>query len=449
MEQAQPGEKRGGAGPRVLLVSAADRWVFQNLVPSLRRTCSRVDAYPLGDSMGNWHLPDWPALRKRLMARFLSDVRSIVNGPGLDLVVTVLYDDTLRPEDVRALRDMGVRVVTYHVDMNMQWYRVLLHAPVLDLLAVSHMQNLEPLVRRGTPLHFMPMAASPDRYLVDPDAAVPAPGVLMLGSVTDHRVRAVAACTEVTEEVDVYGGGWKSILGEQKPESASAGAHVVQPLAKRVFDLRHYLAPRLMAEGRNVVGRLREQAVPLDEATKRRAARARVRGFASDEAVPSLLAKARVTLGVNQRTGQIGDRFGVADSRLRDFEAPLSGAFYLVQNFVDLPLFYRTGREVETWSTLDEMKEKVRWFLDHEGERRAIASAGRERARRDHTWDARLADLFHRLSLPFREGGEAAPLRVVANLSSSAWCAESPGCVPEGDAKGPAPELPAMIKRGV
>lgn len=436
-------------GPRVLLLSAMDRWIFQNLVPALRRTCSQVYAYPLGESMANWHHPNWPDLRRRLVDRFINDVQSIVRGPGLDLVLTVVYDDTLRPEDVRRLRNMGVRVVTYHVDMHLQWYRVLLHAPELDLLAISHMQNMEPLIRRGVQMHFMPMAASRDRYAPPASADVPAPGVLMLGSVMNPRVRAVAACRRVTDEVDVYGGGWDRLRAEGGPEAPTASPMIVQPFAKRCFDIRHYLVPRLMAEGSAFLRSRWGRSRPPSSEELEWASRARIHGHAPDADVPVLLGRAAITLGVNQRAGEIGDRFGFADSRLRDFEAPLSGAFYLVQAFVDLPLFYRPGVEVETWWTLGELAEKVRWYLDHPAERARIAAAGRERALRDHTWEPRLSALFHRLGLAARASEEFCPLAVPANLSALPWCGDAIGCEPSGGSSAvPAPELAAARPGG-
>lgn len=441
------------AGPRVLLLSALDRWVFQNFVPSLRRLSSRVYAYPLGDTMGNWHIPNWRDQRPKLVDRLTSDIAALAKaGWGPDLILAVVYDDLLRPGDVRRLRDLGCRVVNYHVDMNAQWYRVLHHGPELDLLAVSHLQNLEPLIRRGIPLHFMPMAASPDRYLA-PEPPVGGgegdPGVLMLGSATTERARAVAACREVTERVDVYGGGWDRLLD---PAAATGGAAidqpVPQPLAKRLLDLS-YLVPRLMCEGMSMFGRFRDTRAVLDAATIRRAATARLHGSASDNQVPGLLGRAAITLGVNQRRGRIGDRLGFADSRLRDFEAPLSGAFYLVQSYMDLPLFYRPGAEVETWSSLPELQEKVRHYLNHPRERAAIARAGRERAIREHTWDSRLHGLFHRLGLAHREPGAPCPLEVLVNLSSSPWCHGSPGCKPtDGDVTAE-PRLPGLSRDAV
>jgi hypothetical protein len=281
------------------------------------------------------------------------------------------------------------------------------------------------------------------------------PGVLILGSANNQRVRAVAACTEVTDDVDVYGGGWDRLLNTTSGGQASAESSYPQPLKKRLADL-HYLAPRILAEGSWFFSRFSEQRGVLDAAVIRSASRARFHGLADDAEVPRLMAGAKFMLGINQRRGEIGDRFGLADSRLRDFEAPLSGAFYLVQNFVDLPLFYRLGVEVESWSTLDELTAKVRHYLDRPEDRARIAAAGRERALRDHTWDVRLGDLMHILGLRARAAGDGAPpapLDVVANLSSSPWCGDSPGCEPSAGHSDAAPRLDARtgqvsIERG-
>jgi len=421
------------SGPRVLLLAVMDNWMFPSLVPSLRRLCSQVYACPFGTSMGQWHEPKWPTVRRRLMEGFLSDARSIARTSGIDLILMLQYDDSVLPGDVRAMRDLGAKVANYHVDMDRQWYRVLRQAPLLDLLAVSHMQHLKPLQRRGVPLHFMPMAASPDQCLQPASDDVPESGVLMLGSRSVNRAMAVAACRSVTDRVDVYGAYWTGpipVFGQRRNR-----------WAKRLFDLR-YVIPRLMAEGPGsyLEGRRearRESPVPVDLVGQ-----ANLHGYAPAGSPAALMARAAITLGVNQRTGLIGDRRGWVDSRLRDFEAPLTGAFYLVQRYIDLPLFYRPGVEVETWSTLEELKRKVAYYIDRPEERRAIAQVGQARARAEHTWDTRLAALFDRLELPAREGGAMCPLHIVANLSSNPWCSDAPGCLPEGGAaQVPAPEL--------
>ena len=59
------------------------------------------------------------------MQRFLSDAGSIARTRGIDLILMLQYDDSVLPGDVRAMRDLGAKVANYHVDMSLQWYRVL------------------------------------------------------------------------------------------------------------------------------------------------------------------------------------------------------------------------------------------------------------------------------------------------------------------------------------
>jgi hypothetical protein len=333
--------------------------------------------------------------------------------------------------------------------MNRQWYRVLRQARHLDLLAVSHMQYLEPFMRRGVSLHYMPMGAAPDRYLDPRREGLPHHGILMLGRRDPNREMAVAACRSVTDRVDVYGPGW------EQPGPAPSGAtskarrrrfvHPTNRLSKALFDAA-YVMPRVMAEGPLFcVGR---RPPPPPESLRREAMRANIHGYARDDDVAGLMANAAITLGVNQRHGLIGERRGFADSRLRDFEAPLAGAFYLAQWYLDLPLFYRPGVEIETWGTLAELKEKAIYYLDHPEKRRAIAEAGRRRAMAEHTWDARLTTLLARLGMTPRDDGAVAPLDVIANLSGAAWPATAPGCMPSaGPDAVPPPELDAIRER--
>ncbi len=49
---------------------------------------------------------------------------------------------------------------------------------------------------------------------------------------------------------------------------------------------------------------------------------------------------------------------------------------------------------------LIELVEKASYYLAHEDERERIRRAGMERARRDHTWQARFQQVFAEIGLP-------------------------------------------------
>lgn len=108
------------------------------------------------------------------------------------------------------------------------------------------------------------------------------------------------------------------------------------------------------------------------------------------EDVPRLFAQSKIVLGI----GTIGHCTDFYALKLRDFDGPMSGSFYLTSDNPDLRELYEVGREIETYRDIYDCVEKVKWYLEHDGERESIALAGRQRALNDHTWLRRFSDLF-------------------------------------------------------
>jgi spore maturation protein CgeB len=83
--------------------------------------------------------------------------------------------------------------------------------------------------------------------------------------------------------------------------------------------------------------------------------------------------------------------------RLREFEGPMSGAFYLTGWMEEMALHYEVGKEIVCYRSPEELKDLARWYLAHEDERERIGRAGHARALRDHTWHRRYRWLFDEL----------------------------------------------------
>lgn len=77
----------------------------------------------------------------------------------------------------------------------------------------------------------------------------------------------------------------------------------------------------------------------------------------------------------------------------RMFRIMGSGAFCLTHRYCGLERDFTEGVHVAAWSTLDELVEKIDYYLAHDDERLAIASAGCELVRREHTWHSRMKEL--------------------------------------------------------
>lgn len=83
----------------------------------------------------------------------------------------------------------------------------------------------------------------------------------------------------------------------------------------------------------------------------------------------------------------------------RNFEIPSCAGFQLSGYAERLEEFFIPDREITYYRNTDELLEKVRYYLDHEEERAAIADAGYARVMKDHTYEQRFNELFRRMHL--------------------------------------------------
>jgi hypothetical protein len=108
-------------------------------------------------------------------------------------------------------------------------------------------------------------------------------------------------------------------------------------------------------------------------------------GHVPSRAVIEIINRSRINLG---HSG-IGDSPDLLCLKARDFEVPLCGAFYLTRLTPDLADWYEIGREVAVYTSMDDLAEKVGYYLAHQEEAEAIAAAGYARASRHYTWERR------------------------------------------------------------
>ena len=63
----------------------------------------------------------------------------------------------------------------------------------------------------------------------------------------------------------------------------------------------------------------------------------------------------------------------------------------------ELEDFFEIGKEIITFEfgEVEDMKEKLSWYLAHDNEREKIAKAGYERGRKQHTFNARINQILN------------------------------------------------------
>ena len=77
----------------------------------------------------------------------------------------------------------------------------------------------------------------------------------------------------------------------------------------------------------------------------------------------------------------------------------MSRTCYLTGHTDEIAAFYQVGREIDTYSTPEELTDKVHYYLAHPAAAEALREAGYRRALRDHTWRRRFEELFTKIGL--------------------------------------------------
>jgi len=128
------------------------------------------------------------------------------------------------------------------------------------------------------------------------------------------------------------------------------------------------------------------------------------RGSVEADSIPAIMRNSIISLNFAKALG---------DNQLkaRTFEVPGAGGFLLTERVQGLEKVYEIGQEIAVFKNDRDLIEKVRHFLNHPDNRDAIAKAGFERTRRDHTYEIRLSEL-----LPFALEAKAKSPRLPPRL---------------------------------
>jgi len=90
---------------------------------------------------------------------------------------------------------------------------------------------------------------------------------------------------------------------------------------------------------------------------------------------------------------------GWADVRLsnsaRDFRVTGAGGFLLTEYVDGMEDLFELGKECETYKTLEECVEKIKYYIEHEEERKRIAESGYLRTIKDHTFANRMKQVLN------------------------------------------------------
>lgn len=319
--------------------------------------------------------------REGFTARFLESVQAADRAARLDFVLTYFSDSHLTTEAIARTRETIAPVANFFCNNVHQFHLVRRTARHFSCCLVPEEEALARYREAGAEPIFFPMAAHPEVYKpLDLPARYDA---TFAGQRYGDRTQGILALREAAIDAHAFGQGWGAPQGGSFAGERSGALSWLGRIAE------------LMVQGRN----------PFAAAADRRAYD-RLRSdhggalhpIVTDDHYVALFSESKISLGFLI----LGDTHRTArpmrQVRLREFEAPMAGAFYLTGFMEEIGRHYEIGKEVVCYRSLPEMVDLCRYYLAHDEERERIRRAGHERARRDHTWTKRFEGLFAELS---------------------------------------------------
>jgi spore maturation protein CgeB len=329
--------------------------------------------------------------RDKLEAALLQQVESAHRQKPIDVFFSYFYSAFCRPEVILDIRRMGITTMNWYCNGSYQFDLVSEIAPAYDYCLVPERFRLADYRRIGAnPIYFQE-AANPDFY--KPYPLVREFDVTFVGQRYGERPEHIRFLLDHGIDIHVWGQGWL-------PETT----HPFERYAFRGQFLK--IANRLMtANWRNAAARKSDDGFrptlppesPLQAATDLPLS---VLGPPlSDEELVKMYSRSKISLGFSTCGDTHTSEQRIVQVRLRDFEAPMSGAFYMVEYMEELEEFFDIGKEIVCYRDRNDLADKIKYYLKHEGEREQIRQAGHRRALRDHTWQKRFQALFNGLQL--------------------------------------------------
>lgn len=116
------------------------------------------------------------------------------------------------------------------------------------------------------------------------------------------------------------------------------------------------------------------------------------KGYVNNEIdMPKVFKQSKINLNLTLRTIQTG-------IPLRVFDIMGAGGFLITNYQQDLYEFFEEGKDFVVYENLEDLKEKVYYYIEHDNERIAIAKSGYNKVKLYHTFEKRVKELIKIIS---------------------------------------------------
>ena len=325
--------------------------------------------YDLNDVFRRLFIPAMPEtseslaeLRARLSEALVKQVKAAHEVKPLDLFFSYFYDACVEPAAIDAINALGVPTVNWYCNGSYQLELVREISPRYCWCLVPEKFRLPDYRAMGAHPIYCQEAANPGTY--KPYDLPKEFDVTFIGQAYGERPAYIRHLIDRGIDARVWGARWEY--------------HIDWPSRNPFRRLWTLLSnqPNFDRLPKNVIG-----------------------GKLTDRQMIETYSRSKINLGFSTCGNTHLDEQRIVQVRLRDFEVPMSGGFYIVEFMEELAEFFEIGREIVCYEGKDDLADKVKYYLAHDTERERIQNAGHARCLRDHTWRRRFECAFREMGL--------------------------------------------------
>lgn len=306
----------------------------------------------------------------------------------ISFFLSYFYPHQVEKEAIKKIQDLGIPCINFFCDNVREFTKVPAEFAVFDLNWVPEYKAL-PFYKKAkyNYIHLpMPMWVA-QRYRGLPDTETTE--ISFIGSKDILRTMLFEEAVQYPIDLTIYGAGWT-----EETITTIAGSGTNKGLIKKInhqvqfinrFGLAAYIEKWKQRNYR-----------PLMSS----ALQSRLSGKIDFDSYIKITKESMVTLGVS-RYPSFRHSLTKPDtySRLRDIEAPMLGACYLTEYTAGLEELYDLGSEIETYSNVEEMAQKIEKLQKDKQLRLQLRNMGQKRALSEHSIANSLAKIKLQLNI--------------------------------------------------
>lgn len=329
--------------------------------------------------------------RPKVTKELLRQIKAANSEKPVDLFFSYFYDACVLPEAIDEIKEMGIKTVNWYCNGSYQLHLVSEISPHYDWCLVPEKFRIKDYVAMGANPIYCQEAANPNIYKqynlpVEFD-------VTFVGQAYGDRPALIKYLLDNGIDVRVWGWGWKS---------HSSG---INGKSTHLLSIASLIGKKLMTSsgwqlvGKEIKNKIHEDLNMGKCSSKMTLPSSILGGVLSDKEMIQMYSRSKINLGFSTCGNTHESENRILQVRLRDFEVPMSGGFYMVEYMEELEEFFKIDEEIVCYIDKEDMAAKIKYYLEHDEEREKIRQAGHKRCLRDHTWHKRFEMAFREMKV--------------------------------------------------